>query len=1249
MRSALCPDSNDASLSRRHRRPHAPWGMWLMRVCLLTVSAIATAAEPFAARFRIEIDATKPTAWRGEMSVTGGSLERLQPLSLDPAAAAGSSLEDGRVRLHHRNAIARDVFDITVRATDEDVLELQLSDDDTATSKIPLSQARSATPAARLTVPIGQTGATVTLSRLPADRIRLESPRESFVFQPSERFACDVTLDPEGLKAGDEFEFVAALSRGRNGAEVWRSEPSRVVVPAAGSPRAAIDLTLPAAEGVYRLTLIAKKPAGFRTKFLPTSSLLNKADTPLAQRTIQLAVFDPQQRPLKPGDWQEAFAFDPRSIGWADRLPERMRWRRLPWFAAGPRSSEEGADTPREGAIEIAPSPGDGRVHWRAYPLSVDQPGATYAVEVETLGAPGDLLTIAVLEPDALGDLRPVSGVVTHVTPRWNRDGKAALAKLLIRPRTNSPLLVLSNPSEATAARFGKVRLLKSRGVESLASAIERQPNERIVALDWLETDLSHALGASHVRSELGAFEQPDLVTYWETATALADRVQAAGASAAAVPVNQSGGALYASRLWTTPRYDLSVWSDGSADTPRRELLQLIALELDRRGLKLVPVLRFDAPTPTIDAQNGSYDAEGNDATVARRLAVEEVLEAIGDRDIVAGVAIRLTPGSWALRNATVDETPENADRLVAAYDELARVASEVVGYPVPLVLLSSELTAAPEVSRHLLPQLGASADGVTAFSAKSGLAGIADKSTATMVSAPFGAVAPEAQQRGDLATDIVLAGLRRSLPTNAGRDARSLRTSSFPLRLIDSDKRLRGTGGSTTGEILLPAIAVAPTAEPALLASAIDDGVRIVTLDGDASAGWLDDAAVAHRQFCAATPVIPAPASQASADPHASRDINAYAHDIGDTGSLAIVTNQSAWSRRVQVTIQTPQRLRGYAVDPTRSSASLATASQWFDAGDHVLDFDLAPYQSAAWRFAAKGVSVAGVRVDPKPEALRELAEGLADLQSRDTTKRRPYERVINPSFEQQFPRADGTSQPAGWRLGEGASVDSTVAAEGATSVLLRATTNQPATFCSEPFATPSTGQLALALRVLPHQLQPGCELRIELEQVDGPYRNHAPVAADRLPQPSDEAAAKWLPIVFPMDDLPLGTQGEMRLRFTLVGDGELSIDDLRPEDLVLPLDGHGGIDMRADRCAIVRLLQTSQTLLDEGRLEACRTQLDSYWARFLTENYPRRDTAAAIAKETPTESPAEATPIEESTPSISERLRGYMPRWWR
>ena len=51
---------------------------------------------------------------------------------------------------------------------------------------------------------------------------------------------------------------------------------------------------------------------------------------------------------------------------------------------------------------------------------------------------------------------------------------------------------------------------------------------------------------------------------------------------------------------------------------------------------------------------------------------------------------------------------------------------------------------------------------------------------------------------------------------------------------------------------------------------------------------------------------------------------------------------------------------------------------------------------------------------------------------------------------------------------------------------------------------------------------------------------------------------------------------------------------------------------------------------------------------ARFLTENYPQRDPAATIVKEA-TDPPADTTPAEEATLTLSERLRGYVPRWWR
>ncbi|TWT94084.1 hypothetical protein Pla108_37960 [Botrimarina colliarenosi] len=1240
MRSVSDTDSPVASLAGRRRC--VPGEASFVLACLILAAfgvGVAFGDGPLVTRLRVTIDSPTPTPLNGELSVTAGTLERLRPLSLSPAGAAGSSLDEGRVLLRHQTATSREAFDVTVRSAPGESLTLQLGD---AVASVPLDSARDATATAPLTVAIGEQGAAITVTRPQADRVRIESPRDSFLFVPGESFSFGAFADPAGVAAGETVELVATLARGRTGAEVWRSEPQRVDTDANGVAHVAFEAPLPNEEGVYRLTLTATKPASFRSRFLPGSQLLHTAEQPLAQRSVQLAVFDAKRRPPTPGDWQEAFAFDPRSHGWADRLPERMRWRRLPWFASEPRSSQDGADTPRDGAIEIEPSPGDGRVHWRAYPLSVDQPGATYAIEVETLGEPGDAVTIAVLEPDALGDLRPVSSVVTHLTPRWNRDGERPFPRLLVRPRTNSPLLVLCNPSETRPARFGRVRLLKSQGVATPGAAAER-----VVALDWIDADLPHAVGASHVRSELGAFEHPDLVTYWETASALADRVEAAGANAAAIPVNQSGGALYDSRLWASPRYDLGMWSDGVSDTPRRELLKLIAKEFRRRGLQITPVLRFDAPTAAIDRRSGSYRAGGEAAVVARRLAVEEVLDAVGDPGVLAGVAIRATPDGWSLRDPA--ETPPDADArsLVNAYEELARVVTTRLGRPTQLTLLPADLTRRADLARAFNPRLGAASGAGAEVLRSLGLAALSQDSDPAIVAAPYGAA--WGHRSGDLATTpLTLAALRRSLPPSASPQAatsvRSLRADRQPIQLIQSGKRLRNASGG--GDVLLPAVSADPLAESTLLAGSTQEGVATALVDGLAASGWIDEEASRRRRLFTMLPMPTEPIADA-AESDTARDITANATDL-DSESLVLVVNQTAWPRRARVTLQTPQRLRGLPIDPAPAADGAAAAGQWFDAGRHVLDLQLGPQETVAWRFSASGVRVEGVRIDPQTDALRELAEALAELQGRDTTRRRAYDRLINPSFEV----ADTAAETAlvGWRPGEGVRVDTTTAVDGAASVLLTAAENRPATLTSDPFPAPDTGQLVLGLRVLPGSLADGSELRIDIEQIDGAYRSRATLGAEQLSRPSDSADGWLPPIVFPIDDLPVRRTGDLRLRFTLVGDGVIHLDDLRPEDLVLPLDGYGGIDLRTERFAIVRLLQTSQTLLDEGRLEACRELLESYWARFLIDNFPARDAKSTIAQEAaPGTKPAPSEPSEEPAPSVSERLRGYLPRWWR
>ena len=322
------------------------------------------------------------------------------------------------------------------------------------------------------------------------------------------------------------------------------------------------------------------------------------------------------------------------------------------------------------------------------------------------------------------------------------------------------------------------------------------------------------------------------------------------------------------------------------------------------------------------------------------------------------------------------------------------------------------------------------------------------------------------------------------------------------------------------------------------------------------------------------------------------------------------------------------------------------AAAAEWFEPGQHAIGLELSPHTTIGWRFAGGGVQVVGLRTEPNPAAEAELTAAVADLQSRDTTTRRSYDATPNPSFE----ATDEGAPFVGWSAGPGVSRDEGLAFEGAVAAGLRASGGAPAVLTSAPFAMPTTGQLVLSFRLRPGPLRPGAELRIELEQTDGDYRNGTRLLASQL-VPEGSSGGEWLPpIVFPIDDLPLAENASLRLRFTLSGEGELHLDDLQAEDLLLPLDGYGSITLRSEKFALVRLLSETEDLLAEGRFGACRERLDSYWARFLIDHFPIHEPEPAIAEE-PEEPAAEVAEnsATEEAPSLSKRLKGYLPRWWR
>ena len=100
---------------------------------------------------------------------------------------------------------------------------------------------------------------------------------------------------------------------------------------------------------------------------------------------------------------------------------------------------------------------------WEAYTLNVSPPGKPYVLEVEYPSDVPQTLGLSIIETNAAGTLVPIgldSGIdvsdeaATSAAPHWERH------RLVFWPRTNSPLLLITNRREQSPAVYGKIRVL---------------------------------------------------------------------------------------------------------------------------------------------------------------------------------------------------------------------------------------------------------------------------------------------------------------------------------------------------------------------------------------------------------------------------------------------------------------------------------------------------------------------------------------------------------------------------------------------------------------------------------------------------------------------------------------------------------------------------------------------------------------------------------------------------------------------
>jgi len=309
-------------------------------------------------------------------------------------------------------------------------------------------------------------------------------------------------------------------------------------------------------------------------------------------------------------------------------------------------------------------------------------------------------------------------------------------------------------------------------------------------------------------------------------------------------------------------------------------------------------------------------------------------------------------------------------------------------------------------------------------------------------------------------------------------------------------------------------------------------------------------------------------------------------------------------------------------------------------DAGGTSWAVELEPYDLVAVRFSAPGVVLSRPRVWWPDEVQTELEAKIADLGGRAKALRWPpvLDVLENPGFE-HTPAGDG--QVPGWSTlvepGAQIALDTGHKHGGAQAVRM-ASRGPVASLVSQPFDAPSTGRLTMSvwLRTADANRQPPLRLVLEGEIEGRRFARYAHVGQNGTAetQHAPQVGTDWAePIIVEVNDLPLEGLSRLRVRFDLMGSGEVWIDDVQLSHLVFS---------EIERNALLKLISPADVKLRNTQVRDCIHLLEGYWPRFLLANVPITEVPTASRLQPPRQPPEEP----QAAPGLLDRMKAFVPK---
>jgi hypothetical protein len=127
----------------------------------------------------------------------------------------------------------------------------------------------------------------------------------------------------------------------------------------------------------------------------------------------------------------------------------------------------------------------------------------------------------------------------------------------------------------------------------------------------------------------------------------------------------------------------------------------------------------------------------------------------------------------------------------------------------------------------------------------------------------------------------------------------------------------------------------------------------------------------------------------------------------------------------------------------------------------------------------------------------------------------------------------------------------------------------------------------------------------------------------------------AEWAEYLFPFEALPITAGTKYRVRFDLMGAGEVRVDDVRLLHLSFSPE---------EKTGLAKIVSLANIYVQGEQWADCADVLDGYWPRFVEENVPLRPVLEARRNDRATGATTGAeTP--EGSDRVLDTLKRYTP----